>query len=364
MYILEEKIKDFLKKTEEMRETLIGEAVDEYFSGLTEDDASNDYNSATIRAAKKLKEGVLSNKLYSLMSGDGEVPFSNLESCYLTVDAIIGKVRIPRPTKSMAFKVLNIAIAAGLGAILGQLVLVPISRLFLGMRDLGLVLGPPIGAFTVALLVLKAGESNRFRKKIQVILGIASVLEVYRLITGGGMLGLWRKLVGRYPGSGFLNSAKRILLYAAINFLLMIGVKRSTCDRESHKDVVRNAVEYWLHEVLILMACLSYYVPATSSPKEAREIALTLGKHLYELDIRTHENLEEVVTELLQDARQIGFEGIGQDYEKSFLWVKDKTDMYRAFGHIEDGNQVFVEERPIIFNGEVLKKGLVRKIRK
>ena len=73
------------------------------------------------------------------------------------------------------------------------------------------------------------------------------------------------------------------------------------------------------------------------------------------------------------EARNAGIEGLdgepvfisGESLSpETLVWVSELETQYDAIGLIEVGDQVIIEERPLIRNGEILKKGVARKKRK
>ena len=75
---------------------------------------------------------------------------------------------------------------------------------------------------------------------------------------------------------------------------------------------------------------------------------------------------------VLLEARRLGLDGLAapprytqpdQASRPRLHWDAELARQYRAFGLIEDGDTVIVEDEPVIVNGSVLEKGRVRKQR-
>jgi hypothetical protein len=45
------------------------------------------------------------------------------------------------------------------------------------------------------------------------------------------------------------------------------------------------------------------------------------------------------------------------------VWTNDLQSKYETFGHVAEGDQVKIERQPVIFDGRVMERGLVRKLR-
>jgi hypothetical protein len=44
-------------------------------------------------------------------------------------------------------------------------------------------------------------------------------------------------------------------------------------------------------------------------------------------------------------------------------WKPSLQAKYEAFGHVTEGDEVTIERPPVIFDGKVVQRGLVRKLR-
>jgi len=361
MVLTEKAIKQALESTREMRLQLVDEVVAVYFSAL----GDNEYPSeADLLAAKKKAELDLRKRLENSrwlseffdnqMEEDG-----SLEGVSLAFNSTIGKLKIPEPARFKELKARSVALAAVLGAILGQLILTPVTRLALGMSDTGLVLGPPLGAFGMVLLIWWVSKSELAIRGLQGLLGVGSIVE----LSGGGFSNIWRRVRGKSKTKGLLGRIISILVFVSTILILQLAIRRPSYDQESHRKAVRSAIEQWLHEATILLAVFSKHPPG--SP-ETHDVLGTLGRHFYNLHRCSREHLEDGVSELIQDAQHLGFEGFedATKVQTAKTWSKQMGDKYETFGHIEEGDKVIIQEVPVILKGEVLSKGLVRKLRK
>jgi hypothetical protein len=82
-----------------------------------------------------------------------------------------------------------------------------------------------------------------------------------------------------------------------------------------------------------------------------------------------------VAYELIQEARNSGFEGLeGQPAfmagtgasglrADTLTWANELQSKYETFGHVAEGDRVSIERPAVVFDGKVVQRGLVRKMR-
>ena len=244
-----------------------------------------------------------------------------------------------------------------------MMLLTPLTRLLLGMRDVGLFVGPPLGAFLLVLVTWHTSKNKWLRRILIFAFSVAAIGEVWAIVTGGGLIGrVWRKLGGRYTG------IKRIIMYVVIIFLLVIAKRRPSYDRQEYEATVRSAIEQWLDCSLILLTFLSATKGNQIQMRSTAESALyKLGAKIQLLAnvSKKDDLLLAAVTELVQETENVGFKIIKANSEtlKVIDWHKDLEAEYETFGNIEPGDRVIIEREPTIFEGVVREKGLVRKLR-
>ena len=97
-----------------------------------------------------------------------------------------------------------------------------------------------------------------------------------------------------------------------------------------------------------------------------------LGKLIYSLHQAPAASLPVVAHELIQEAKNSGFEGLegqpafveaGRDEKEIMTWSPDLQSRYETFGHITEGDRVTVERPAVVFGGQIVQRGLVRKVR-
>jgi len=309
--------------------------------------------------------------LLSKISGQSSFDNKKLQSLSFSFDTIVRPVTIPKPTRIFEMRAINVAIAALLGAFLGLALLTPLARFLLDMRDVGIVLSGPIGAFCMVLVIWRISKSKTMRGILIAALGIASIAEIWRAVKGDAFFsGIWILLRRKNPKSGVL---KRLVLYIAIIFLLSFSKEKLAFERMSHEEVVKSCIESWLKMVIPLIAAIQYFsLKSEQAPDNKQEIFNSLTGFIYDLHNAAAKDLPYVADELIQEAKNIGFAGLdgqprflsnAEKQEENLVWIPSLIEKYETFGNIKEGDEVRVERKPVIVGLKVLKRGLVRRIR-
>jgi len=373
------------------RARLVSAALDAYLQALPQEGVPNtgQLTVAERKARVTLRKGLWERPWLSAVSGD-EAAERQAESLQLAFESCAFPLKLPRPAQLMQLRPRSVAYAAAVGAMVGLVAMMFVSRLLAGKvaLDLSIVLAGPLGAFGMVLLVWEVSKSNALRRTLQVTLGVASVAEVWLAVAGPGLLGplgrVWRMMgYGRMGRRGLrlFSAAKRILLYVAIILLLELATRQPTHDRKAHAEAVRGGIEQWLESAIRLQVALCAQSRAAPATRRAEKIG-ELTRHLYALHGCSQEELPVAAAELIQEARNAGLSGL--EGEPAFMrppqeaaaaagpapeppgplvWKEPLQDRYETFGHIEDGDRVIVEREAVVQDGEVINRGLVRKLR-
>lgn len=326
MLDLETKISETRHKTDSLRRELTREALSEYTKTLRAGGGTLAANveTAALRARAVLKDRLFSPGWLTVISGEKVIEERFSGRIALAFESVTLPIQIPVPAAADGPKVFALASWACVGAVLGMMILTPLARLGLDMRDLGLVVGGPLGAF---LFVMVYGR-------------LAHISFV-------------RSLVSRLMGS-----SKPGLSY----------------DFKSHERVVRSAIDQWLHSAIamLVVVCSDRTLLAQGDIATEQVLGRLSGK-IYALHHTPEKGLSVVADELILEARNCGFEGL--DGTPSFMedrsetraeikWRDALVRQYRTFGHVEVGDTVWVERKPVVLEGKVIELGLVRKVRK
>ena len=113
--------------------------------------SADEIQSAMNAGRRKIVEVIFSRDVV-LIIGGGDMPdehrLNSIKQEFSLFEPPLDAPPLPAVTEMMGSR---IAFAAALGAILGTLIGSPICIYLLAMRDVGLLLGPPIGAFLTTL---------------------------------------------------------------------------------------------------------------------------------------------------------------------------------------------------------------------
>lgn len=371
--VFEEAISKALNDTSPEQKQLLDKAPIEYFCDMPvqEYPSDSDLDAAQARLRSYLRNELLKPALLSKISGKSSFDNKKLQSLSFSFDTLVQPVTVPKPTRIFELRAINVAIAALLGAFLGLVLLTPLARFLLGMRDVGIVLGGPIGAFCMVLVIWRISKSKTLRRILIAALGIASIAEIWRAVKGDAFFsGIWILLRRKNPRSGVL---KRLVLYIAIIFLLSFSKEKLAFERMSHEEVVKSCIESWLKMAIPMIAAIQYYSTKSELvPENKPEIFNSLAGYIYDLHNAAPKDLPYVADELIQEAKNIGFEGLdgqarflsnAEKHEECLVWIPSLIEKYEPFGNIKEGDEVKVERKPVIVGFKVLKRGLVRRIR-
>jgi hypothetical protein len=324
MLELQENIAKAQSATARLRRKVVDKAVREYFLSLDpiRRPGAGDFEAAGARAYAAVKQELLSAESVALIGGTA-LDDDSVAMVALAFDGIARPVRIPGPAVTAETKTTTLSLAAAAGAVGGMLGLAPLLRLAFDMRDLGLVLGGPIGA-------------------------LVAVLVVHRLAR--------------------LRWITKILPWLFIRPKTLRGAVRS-----EHEKAVRASVEQWVDWAVVMLAVLCFHQSGRSKSQTDRDKVLRrVGKLIYALHRTPVGSLPVVAHELIQEAKNSGFEGLegqpvfldaGREEPETMVWRDELQNRYETFGHITEGDQVTVERPAVILAGEIVQRGLVRKVR-
>jgi len=325
MLELQENITKVLAQTGKLRRHLVEQATREYFAtlDLAGSPGAGDFEAAQARAQAVLKQELLAEPAMTQINGGDKLDEDSLALLSLSFSTIARPLRIPEPAATAAAKSITLALAGAVGAFAGMVALAPLLRLAFDMRDLGMVLGGPLGA-------------------------LLAVLLVHRLAR--------------------LRLLARILPWLFTRSKALRGVARS-----AHEKVVRASVKQWVDWAVPMLAvfCLHRSGPPTTQTDKDRALR-RLGGLVYALHRATPDALPVVAQELIQDAKNSGFEGLegppafleaGRAEAETLIWKQDLQNKYEMFGDIAEGDPVRIERPAVVFGGKVVQRGLVRKVR-
>ena len=154
MLDLETKINEIRHQTDSLRRQLTAEALSEYTKTLRAGGGTLAANveTATLRARVVLKERLFSPDWLRLISGEEVLDERIPGRAALAFESVTLPIHIPVPAAADGPRAMTLATCACIGAVVGMLVLASLTHLGLDMRNLGLIVGGPLGAFLFVLV--------------------------------------------------------------------------------------------------------------------------------------------------------------------------------------------------------------------
>lgn len=321
MFDPETRVTTMRQGTAVLRKSLIKQALSEYYRVISSGDPTrpNHHATAVIHVQALLKKRIFSADCLSVLDPKQAKDSHWINALALAFDAVSVPLAIAAPMSKSGPRLMPVAIAGAVGATAGMLIFTPLAKLALDMRDLGLALGGPVGAAVAIMLYWRLSRS----RLLQWITGSASPARM---------------------------------------------------DAGYQKTVARLAIEQWLDTSLVVMTLLCDSASGqVSDRKGAHEILRQLSGKIYALHHASQDALAVTADEVIQVARNLGFEGLDGQPQfmastqatcETLVWYPSLAGQYEMFGDISEGDSVRVERDPVVLEGKVMARGLVRKVRK
>jgi hypothetical protein len=308
--------------TAKLRKSLVKQVVSEYSRVILSGDSTrpNHHETAVTHIQTLLKKRLFSADCLSILDREQAKDPHWVNALALAFDAVSVPLTMAAPVPRSGPRLMPVAIAGAVGAGVGMLILTPLAKFALDMRDLGLALGGPMGAFFAILLYWRLSRVRLF----QWITGRSSMAHI---------------------------------------------------DVGQQQAVARLAIEQWLDMSLVVLTLLCDTASnQTSGFKESHKILRQLSRKIYALHHASQDALSVTADEVILEARNLGFEGLDGQPEflestqraasETIVWYASLAGRYEMFGHINEGDSVRVERKPVVLEGQVMERGLVRKVRK
>ena len=311
------------------------------------------------RGALLAREAMADSLLPGLLSvmGGGSVSEERAPLLLLRMEESLPPLSLPLPEGREEIPPLRPALAAALGAVAGMAVLTPLTRILLDSRDAGLFFGAPLGALLLVLAALLLPKSKGLQRTLMALLGFASLRETVNFLGGGMIFSRAWLLLGKRR-----SSLTRLLLYPALlALLLLLGRKRLRFDRRIYEERIRESLGAWISAAIPSVLPV-FFDSSPSLAAERKSDLPLLAEKVLSLGELPEEDLPAGVAELALSVRNMGFER--EKGVKSLIWSEGMADRYTPFGAVEPGDRVTVEREPLLQDGVVLARGLVRKVRR
>ena len=328
-----------------------------FFAALPplEETETKDIERGTVLAREAMADSLLPG-LLSVMA-EGSPSEEGAPLYLLRMEELLPPLSLPLPEGREEIPPLRPALAAALGAVGGMLLLTPLTRLLLDSRDAGFFFGAPLGALLLVLAALLLPKSKGLQRILMALLGFASLRETVNFLGGGMIFSRAWFLLGKRR-----SSLTRLLLYPALlALLLLLGRKRLRFDRRIYEERIRESLEAWISAAIpsVLPVLFDFSPPPGAERKNDLPL---LAEKVLSLGELPEEDLPAGAAELARTVRNMGFER--EKGEKTLVWSDEMAERYSPFGAVESGDRVRVEREPLLQDGVVLARGLVRKVRR
>jgi hypothetical protein len=261
---------------------------------------------------------------------------------------------LPPPTSRTA--PLAWAVVAGIGTLLGWLVIAQLSLLVIGQREPGLLLGAPTGAAVAVGLLASLVQQPR-------------LLDALRRVAGAPNLRDALKGVGKVFRKQALGGLRTVtLVFGGWLLLLIIRPRLRPPTRTASREALEGQIERLLAHAadLALAVCWSHPdrlgAPVPSSAPTATlpgAVADALGV-LQEAEAAGERHLRGAVHALLQRVREEGYEW--RDVPSGTPYSADLDGFFECFGLVRPGQPVETLEPALVRRGAVVKAGRLRSL--
>ena len=330
------------------------EALDSFLSNLPPDSIPTEDN---IRICSEHAWHILKKRLLSPpVLRKLEIPESRLGQLAVYLNEAIRIDSISPPVVSVDFSAIRLGLAAGIGALLGMLVLEPITRYLLGLPGVGRIIGALIGSFVFVFVCMEASQKWAVKYGIVGAAVIGSVAQ---------MTAFFRKRGG--------NWFRKLIIYPFIVLCIYLSEKRKRFDRDRYSEYAGQIISNWSATVVAVLALSKEFTGKTENL--VHQDINYVGAKIVELHSAKLNDLPLVAYELIQEAKNAGFGGL--DGEPAFLkgegdkkgkttviWSEEMAKQFDTYGYVAVGDRVNIVKKPVIIDGETINRGLVRRERR
>ena len=226
----------------------------------------------------------------------------------------------------------------------------------------------PLGCGLSVWFVWGCSNSKTMRRLVMTFLGLSAFFEVVCLVNSVKSL----FSIFRSRNRGFLFFL-RLPLYLIVVFILKNTVKKPNLDSEEYRELVKTVLNIWIIAIIQAAGLIVLDENSDNKDDELNKINIDrLLEYIYKLYYSDIDNLPVVTSEIVSYLKTQGFEGFAKPplfisdssvVQQSFIWNSEFEKKYETVGLIEEGDKVLVESVPIIKDGEIITKGVVRKVR-
>ena len=266
------------------------------------------------------------------------------------------KIQLPiiSPVVNTQASILRIAIAGGVGSIAGGLFLESVFRFFHLSSSLGILVGGAAGAFLFTWLLGMVAKNQKLRKRLLVILGVAS-------FSSFAFSSFVRSLRGKK------NLFKRLGLLLAAIFVILFMKSEDKFNKTLYSEYLDSSIDWWLEQVSFAYELTGKMLGDGGFENHNNQAIAFMVEELGKINkLKSLDDMNREVSFATQYLKRFGIEAGGENKKdkKALIWNNSLLEFYDRYGSIEEGDSFFIENEAIVKDGVVLKKGLVRKNRK
>lgn len=313
---------------------------------------------ATERTETFLQEQVLSD---NWIKSSTRVQDINLEKAKSILKAYLieEKIQLPviPPLVNSQASMWRLAVAGGVGSLTCGFLFESLARFVHLSSSLGLLTGGAVGAFLFVFLLGAVAKNPKLRKRLLVILGIASFSSL-------SFFSLKKSLRGKK------NILKRFGILITALFVILFMKSEDKFNKTLYSEYLEKVIDLWLRHIILVYELTAKMLGKDDFDESNNQIISFLVEELDK--IGRLENKSDVKREVSFAGQYLKRLGIGEAESESLklgagnkklIWNDSYLEFYERYGSIEDGDPFFVETEAIVKNGIVLKKGLARKKR-
>lgn len=261
----------------------------------------------------------------------------------------------------------NLPLAGVLGMFLGVLSLGSIFRL-MGMGGLETqFLSAAVGSFLVVAGVNYLTANPKARK---ILLALSVGGTVFEAVKKAFMM--LTKIGGFWSRFSKQKSRHKILIYPLLFLIVILSRPQKVLPSQEQIAKTLEMIIYpylqWLFASDLALYSVSQLENSTKNVLPPKVIAA-----IYQLGKADDKELQTAVRELIQQIKVLGFEGIDQqlaaastqrsDGREVLIWSGELSEKFNVFGEAHQGEEVLIEDYPVMIKGQVQKKGTVRRFK-
>lgn len=244
--------------------------------------------------------------------------------------------------------ILRLSIGTSIGCIIGGLFANFIEGLFHFSSSFVSFIGCILGSFIFTYILGKIATNKNLKQRILFFLGISALTEI----------GIRRFFKVKQSEKKFL---KKVAMFFVVIFAILFMKSETTFNKTKYSEVLSANINEWLNYVLLISQILMKLNSNNVHSSEDKVISFVVSELSKLSDVSNKEDYEREVSYILTYLKSMG---IGIVNENAKVWNTNLEEFYEKYGLIEEGDELIIEKDPVVKDGIVIKKGLVRKNRK